>query len=345
MAPWPDWPRRATSCYDLVSEASFGKAIEMILRLAVGLTLTYTLPAQVLYVASLSTDAATTITVLNAATGARLGQTLTRSGGLAVASDGRTYFATDVNGSSVAAYAGGTVQLQGTGGTGGSPIAIALAPNGARLYVAAAGGGIVSVHDARTFQLLSSVTAGFSPTAIVVHPDNSRFYVANSSDREVAVFNAVNSRLIKRLKITGGPVALTFLNNRILLALDSGAEAVTRIDTEEDTLDGSYPVGPEHVAMALASNGRVLVSNSSDSILRVFNGATGQPVSTINLPPCRWIRCSVMSLAIDGNTVYAANSNQQEVFAANLTSGEITATYSVPAGPRWLAVAPATPNN
>ena len=317
----------------------------MILRLAVGLILTYTLPAQVLYVASLSTDAATSITVLNAATGARLAQTLTRSGGLAVAADGRTYFATDVNGASVAAYVGGTVQLQGTGGTAGSPIAVALAPNGARLYVAAAGGGTVTVHDARTFQLLSSVTAGFSPTAIVVHPDNSRFYVANSSDREVAVFNAVNFRLIKRLKITGGPVALTFLNDRILLALDSGAEAVTRIDTEEDTLDGSYPVGPEPVAMALATNGRLLVSNSSDSILRVFNGATGLPVSTINLPPCRWIRCSVMSLAVDGNTVYAANSNQQEVFAANLTSGEITATYSVPAGPRWLAVAPATPNN
>ena len=93
----------------------------MILRLAVGLTLTYTLPAQVLYVASLSTDAVTTITVLNAATGARLAQTLTRSGGLAVAADGPTYFATDVNGSSVAAYTGGTVQLQATGGTGGSP--------------------------------------------------------------------------------------------------------------------------------------------------------------------------------------------------------------------------------
>lgn len=313
----------------------------MVYRLWAGLVVALALPAQVLYVSSLSTDAATTITVVNAATGARLAQTPARSGGLAVAPDGRTYFATDVNGSTVAAYTGGTVQLQATGGTGGSPIAVALAPNGARLYVAAAGGGIVTIHDARTFQLIGSITVGFSPTAIAVHPDNSRFYVANNSDREVAVFNAAPLRLIKRLKTPGGPVALQFLNNRTLLALDSGGEAVNRIDTEEDTLDGSYLVGPEPAAMALASNGRLVVSNSADSTLRVFNGATGEAIRTISLPPCRWVRCSVMALAADGNTVYAANSNQQEVFAANVTSGEVTATYQVPAGPRWLAVSPA----
>jgi len=232
-----------------------------------------------------------------------------------------------------------------TAATGGSPVAVAVAPNGARIYVAAAGGGNVSVHDARTLLLVGSVTAGFSPTAIAVHPDNSRFYVANSSNREIAVFDTTQFRLIKRLRTSGGPVALAFLNDRTLLALDSGAEAVVRIDTRDDTIEGSFLVGPEPVAMALATNGRVLVSNSSDSKLRVFNGATGQALNTINLPVCRWGRCSVMSLATDGDTVYAADSNQQEVFAASISSGEIKSTYPVPAGPRWLAVAPAPPAN
>jgi DNA-binding beta-propeller fold protein YncE len=317
----------------------------MFSRLTVGLTLVCAMNAQVLYVASLSTNNATTITVLNAATGARLAQTPLRAGGLAATADGRTYFATDANGSSVAAYTGASVQLLTTGATGGSPVAVAVAPNGARIYVAAAGGGNITVHDARTLVLIRSVTAGFSPTAIAVHPDNSRFYVANSSNREIAVFDAADFRLLKRLRTGGGPVALAFLNDRTLLALDSGAESVVRIDTREDTIEGSYLAGPEPVAMAIATNGRILISNASDSKLRVFNGATGQALNTINLPPCRWGRCSVMSLATDGDTVYAADSNQQEVFAANITSGEIKSIYPVPPGPRWLAVAPAPPTN
>ncbi|MBM3759641.1 MAG: hypothetical protein FJW36_05275 [Acidobacteria bacterium] len=162
----------------------------MIPRLIVSLTITCAINAQVLYVSSLTTNSATTITVLNAANGARLAQTPARAGGLAVTADGRTFFATDANGLSVAAYTGATVQLLATAATGGSPVAVAVAPNGARIYVAAAGGGNVSVHDARTLLLVGSVTAGFSPTAIAVHPDNSRFHVANSSNREIAVFDA-----------------------------------------------------------------------------------------------------------------------------------------------------------
>lgn len=316
----------------------------MTLRLLTGILLAGSLGAQTLYVASLTTDAATTLAVINAATSARLATTLTRSGGIALAADGRTYFVTDANGSSVGAYNAGTVQLLATGGTAGSPIALAVSPNGLRLYVAGSGGGVVSVHDARTLQLIGSLTTGFTPYAIAVHPDNSRFYVAHASDQEVAVFSSNPLRLIKRLKTGGSPVALAFLNNRTLLALNSGAESVSRIDTEEDTIQGEFAAGPEPAAMALASNDRVLVSNSADSTVRIFNAVTGRQTGAIDLPRCRWGRCAVMSLAVDGNTLYAANSNQQEVFAVNLTTNQVTTTYSVPAGPRWLAVAPAPTN-
>ena len=129
----------------------------MILRLGLSLFIAIGLPAQTfLYVSSLSTNAATTISVFNTANPARLAFTGTRAGALLVSADGRSYFATDANGSTVAAYGAGTVQALATAGTGGSPASLALAPNGQRLYVAAAGGGIVSVHDPRTFQLIGS---------------------------------------------------------------------------------------------------------------------------------------------------------------------------------------------
>ena len=311
----------------------------MILRLGLSLFIAIGLPAQTfLYVSSLSTNAATTISVFNTTSPARLAFTGTRAGALLVSADGRSYFATDANGSTVAAYGAGTVQALATAGTGGSPASLALAPNGQRLYVAAAGGGIVSVHDPRTFQLIGSLGAGYSPTAIIVHPDNSRFYVANASDREVAVFSANPLRVIKRLKTGGGPIALTFLDNRTLLVLNSGGESVTRIDTEGDEIQSDFAVGPEPAAMALAGAERLLVSNSGDSTIRVFNPATGRQTSTINLPPCRAPRCAVMSLAVAGNLLYAANSNQNEVYAIDLTTGRVTATFDVPVGPRWIAV-------
>ena len=294
-----------------------------------------------LYVSTLSTDGATTTSVYSTADRTRLAFTAARAGGVIVAPDGRSYFITDANGASIGAYNSGTALLTAAAATGGNPISAAVSPNGQRIYVAAYGGGIVSVHDARTLGLISSAATGFSPAAIIVHPDNSRFYIAHASDREVAVFNATTLRVAKRLVTGGGPVALAQLNPRTLLVLNTGAETVQRINLETDEIEGEFAAGPEPAAMALSAAGRLYVSNSTDSVIRIFDPAAGRQSGTIELPRCgKPSRCAVMSLAVDGTTLYAANSNANEVFAVDLATNTLIATFTTPVGPRWIAVGP-----
>ncbi|MBY0373704.1 MAG: YncE family protein [Bryobacteraceae bacterium] len=296
------------------------------------------LPAQTfLYVSSLSTDSSTITTVYNTADRSRVATTGLRSGGIAVAPDGRSYFVTDANGASVALYNAGSAQALITAATGGSPAAVTVAPNGQRIYVAGYAGGLISLHDARTLALLGTVASGFSPAAIAVHPDNSRFYVAHASDRDISVYSVSNLRLVSRISTSGGVVALQFLNNRTLLAADSGGETVLRIDTDSDTIETRIDAGPEPAALAVRGDS-LYVSNSVDSIIRIFSATTGRATGQIQLPRCPWRRCAVMSLAVDGSTLYAANSNQREVFAIDLNTNQLTATFDVPQGPRWIAV-------
>lgn len=290
-----------------------------------------------LYVSSLGTDSSTITTVYNTADRSRVGITPLRSGGIAVAPDGRTYFVTDSNGASVAIYNAGSAQALGTAATGGSPAAVTVTPNGQRLYVAAYAGGLISIHDARTLALLGTVASGYSPSAVAAHPDNQRFYVAHASDRDISVFSASNFRLVARIATRGGVVALNFLNNRTLLALDSAGEEVLRIDTDSDTIEGRFEAGPEPAAMAVRGDS-VYISNSADSRIRIFNVASGRETGQIALPRCPFPRCSVMALAVDGATLYAANSSQREVFAIDLATNRISGTFDVPTGPRWLAV-------
>lgn len=292
-----------------------------------------------LYVSTLSTDGAITTSVYNTADRSRLAVTGARSGAITVGPDGR-YFLTDSNTASIGLYNAGTAVLAAAANTGGNPVAAAVAPNGQRVYVAAYGGGNVSVHDARTLLLVGTLGTGFSPSAVAVHPDSSRCYVAHASDSEVAVVTAAPLRVAKRIVTGGGPVALAQLNPQTLLVLNSGAETVQRISLDTDEVTGGFMAGPEPAAMALAG-GRLYVSNSADSQIRIFDPVAGRQTGMIQLPGCGTTgRCAVMSLAVDGNTLYAANSNGSQVFAVDLTANAVTATIATPPGPRWIAVGP-----
>lgn len=300
-----------------------------------------------LYVSSLSTDGSTIVTTYNTADRTVAASTPQRAGAMALSPDGRTVYIVDANGSTVVGTPAGAATILGGANTGGAPVSAAVSPNGNTLLVANQQGGSVTFANARTFVVAATVNVGFSPSSVVIHPEGEEAFVAQQNGGDVAVLALTGApRVLRRFVAGVAPVALAFLDANQLLVLDAAAEEIIRVNRATGAREGTFDAGPEPAAIALA-RGRVYVSNAADTTIRMFNPATGAAMGTIQLPNCPWPRCAVMSLAVspDGNTLFAASSNTNQVHAVNLADNTVATTYTVPSGPRWLLAAPVPPRN
>jgi len=156
------------------------------------------------------------VTILDAATGGRLGENSIAGepNGLALSADGKILYVTQRKTNSIALI--DTNEGTGVGRipVGAWPVALALAKNARRLYCCNQGGDTVSVIDLTTGQQIDEIPVVRNPAFAAISADESRVVVANSLPSgagtdpdlaaEVSILDTGTMRQVSRIKLPPG---------------------------------------------------------------------------------------------------------------------------------------------
>ncbi len=159
--------------------------------------------------------------------------------------------------------------------TGGTPFSIVKVPGRNELWVSDLSDSVITVLDTDSGLVLATVEASADPEGLVVSPDGSTVYAALSSTDIVAAYDVGSLSLLASTylaeDITGpmgdpmpavGPNALALDQEAgILYVARSSDNAVGVLDSHSLQVLGNFPVAWYPDDLAIAPDGRVVVSN------------------------------------------------------------------------------------
>lgn len=166
-------------------------------------------------------------------------------------------------------------------GVGHTPIAAVVAPNSARAYVANYDDNTVSVIDTAGCHVIGNpITVGRKPIALAVSADGRRAYVANRDDKTVSVIDTKTSQVIDTpIKVAGQPDVIAVSPTGHYLCVTGAFQGVQVID-----LTANPPA----------------------------------PLTTLLLSPKANNQHLNIAIAPEGNCVYVANPNDNNLSILNL---------------------------
>ena len=152
-------------------------------------------------------------------------------------------------------------------------------------YVANEQSDSVTVFDKRAARVARVISTGRNPAAIVIDQLQRRAYVAVAGDDAVEVIDVNRNEIVSRIHLHPGAapreLALT-PDGRILLALNSGSDSVSFIDSGSAVESSRLSVGNTPTSLILDKTGRrAYVTNSLSSTISVIDMATRSVVTTI----------------------------------------------------------------
>ena len=179
--------------------------------------------------------------------------------GIAISPDGRTLYAAENLGDSLAVVDLSSGRVVQRLAAGRYPYGVAIAPDGS-VYVSAWGGNTVSIYSSRGNGMVAdagTVTAARHPSAILLNRDGSRLFVASGSTDRVAVVDTRDHRVITNLLdpppagpgegSTPNALALSPDGTRLFIA-EADNNAVAVIDLERSTANVAAATGNDALA-------------------------------------------------------------------------------------------------
>ena len=131
--------------------------------------------------------------------------------------------------------------------------AVALSPDGTTAYAANAYSNVVSVIDLTTDAVTATIPVGLFPDSITVTPDGRSVYVANSSGESISVIDTATDAVTATIPIPAGPAQVVNYPDGGSVFATTG-DGVSVIDTENNTVTGSWTTANPAVALAISPN-------------------------------------------------------------------------------------------
>ncbi len=118
---------------------------------------------------------------------------------------------------------------------------------------------------------------------------------------------------------------------------NNGSDSVSVIDTANDTVVSTVPVGSFPLGVAVSPDGsRVYVTNGGSSSVSVIDAATDTVVSTVTVGTGP----AGIAVSPDGSRVYVTNGGSSSVSVIDAATDTVVATVNVGSSPRGVAVSP-----
>ena len=198
----------------------------------------------------------------------------TMVGGLAIAPNGRTLFATRVFAMTVSRIDLSNGQVTHTAALPAEPYSCVLSPDGRILYVSLWGGSRVRVYEAETLYLLGEWASGEHPNAMAISSDGKRLFVACASSASVWVYDTFAGEPIEQISTSLGAqapptatpnsVALS-PDGRTLIVANADNNAVASVDVGNPArsfVEGFIPTGWYPTAAVFSKDGKqILILN------------------------------------------------------------------------------------
>ncbi len=174
-----------------------------------------------------------------------------------------------------------------------------ITPDGKYAYIGNMAAGCVSVVDIEARKEVSRISGFFEPHGIVCLPNNSKVYVSNMGAHEVAVIDVEKQLVASRLEVGSAYVmarvdmdskmaeivgianpTLT-IDGRYVYAADGDSNQVAVIDTIDDSIVATIPVGDEPWRAYASPDGtKMLVPNNGDETISVIDTTTNKVIAT-----------------------------------------------------------------
>lgn len=174
-----------------------------------------------------------------------------------------------------------------------------ITPDGKYAYIGNMASGCVSVVDIEAKKETSRLTGFFEPHGIVCLPDNSKVYISNMGAHEVAVIDVekqmVASRMdvgsayvmarvdmnVKMAEVVGIANPTLTIDGRYAYAADGDSNQVAVIDTIDDSVVATIPVGDDPWRAYASPDGtKMVVPNNGDETISVIDTATNKVIAT-----------------------------------------------------------------
>ena len=152
-------------------------------------------------------------------------------GGVAVAPDGKTLFAVQVLGTTLAAIDLDRGRVRQVIDLPAEPYTCLVSPDGRSLFVSLWGAAKVLVYDVRTLALTGAIDVGAHPNAMLLSKDSTRLFVACANTNAVWVVDLASQTAKEQISVSlypNAPVGST--PNALALAPDGRRLAVANAD-------------------------------------------------------------------------------------------------------------------
>ncbi|HEV8345061.1 MAG TPA: alkaline phosphatase family protein [Vicinamibacterales bacterium] len=207
----------------------------------------------------------------------------TMVGGLAIAPNGRTLFATRVFAMTVSRIDLSNGQVTHTAALPVEPYSCVLSPDGRILYVSLWGGSRIRVYDADSLYLLGEWASGEHPNAMAISSDGKRLFVACASSASVWVYDTFAGEPIEQISTSLGAqapptatpnsVALS-PDGRTLIVANADNNAVAVVDVGNPArsfVEGFIPTGWYPTGAVFSKDGKQILILSGKGLLPSAN--------------------------------------------------------------------------
>jgi len=174
-----------------------------------------------------------------------------------------------------------------------------ITPDGKYAFIGNMAAGCVSVVDIEAKKETSRLTGFFEPHGIVCLPGSSKVYVSNMGAHEVAVIDVEKQLVASRMEVGSAYVmarvdmnskmaevvgianpTLT-IDGRYAYAADGDSDQVAVIDTIDDSVVATIPVGDDPWRAYASPDGlKMVVPNNGDQTISVIDTTTNEVVAT-----------------------------------------------------------------
>jgi len=185
-----------------------------------------------------------------------------------------------------------------------APEHLAFSPDSRWYYQGNPGGDSISVIDMNSLTKVKTIAGLAEPLNVTFLPDGSKAYVGNYGAHWVGVIDAKRHELLKKIQIApaqsrsaldpdrylgevkGINIAAPSNDGRYLYAADSDLGVVGVIDTREDKLVKTIPVGPDPWRVYVSHDGKYAITpNNGDETISIIDLQKNQVAATFEAGP------------------------------------------------------------
>jgi len=185
-----------------------------------------------------------------------------------------------------------------------APEHMAISPDSRYYYQGNPDGDSISVIDMVSLSVIRRITGLAEPLNVTFLPDGSKAYVANYGAHWIGVIDVSRHELLKKIHVGNVPavhrldpdkylgeikgVSNASISNdgRYLYAADGDLGIVTVIDTREDRVIKTIPVGPDPWRAFMSHDGKYAVTvNNGDETVSIIDTAKNEVVATFEGGP------------------------------------------------------------